>query len=114
MNDRPKIDRSIFDAEFQKAFDDAVMYGCGMVEVRAVPHKLAFGQSRKHSLFESITNVVVGFSISVLANWIVMPWFGLSTTWAQASGIGAVLTVVSIVRSYWLRRLYNWIHVRGV
>ncbi len=31
------------------------------------------GQSRRHSLFESITNVVVGFAISTVANMIVLP-----------------------------------------
>ncbi len=70
------------------------------------------GQSRRHSLFESITNVVVGFAISTVANMIVLPWFGLQPSWASASGIGGVLTIVSIIRSYCLRRLYNWIHLK--
>lgn len=66
------------------------------------------GQSRRHSLFESLTNVVVGFGISTVANIIVLPWFGYHVTPGDAAGIGGVLTVVSIARSYCLRRLYNW------
>lgn len=72
------------------------------------------GQSRRHSLFESIANVIVGFGISTVANWIVMPWFGHQVSWGDSAGIGLVLTVVSIIRSYCLRRFYNWYHVRTV
>ncbi len=70
------------------------------------------GQSHKHSLLESITNVVVGFGIATVANLIVMPWFGYNVSARDSAGIGGVLTIVSIVRSYWLRRLYNWYHVK--
>ena len=73
-----------------------------------------FGQSKKHSLFESITNVIVGFGISTVANMIVLPWFGQHPSWGDAAGIGGVLTVVSIIRSYLLRRIYNQIYLKGL
>lgn len=71
------------------------------------------GQSKRHSIFESISNVVVGFIISVAANWIVLPWFGYNVTVKDSAGIGLVLTVVSVARSYALRRVYNWIYLKG-
>lgn len=70
------------------------------------------GQSKRHSLFESLTNVVVGFSISTVANMIVLPWFGYNVDLKGATSIGGVLTIVSIVRSYCLRRFYNWYHIK--
>lgn len=70
------------------------------------------GQSRRHSVFESIANVLVGFGIAAAANFVVMPWFGYNVTVHDSMGIGGVLTVVSIVRSYALRRFFNWFHIR--
>ena len=72
------------------------------------------GQSRRHSLFESISNVVVGFCISVGANWVVLPLFGYAVNLRDSAGIGLILTVVSVIRSYTLRRVYNWIYLRGL
>ncbi len=74
---------------------------------------MSLGQSKRHSLFESISNVIVGFIISVAANWIVLPWFGYAVSIKDSAGIGLVLTVVSVIRSYLLRRLYNQIYLKG-
>lgn len=65
------------------------------------------GQSKRHSVIESFANVAVGFTISVAANWVVLPWFGYDVSVADSAGIGMILTVVSIVRSYLLRRVFN-------
>ena len=70
------------------------------------------GQSKGHSVLESFANVAVGFGIATLANLVVLPWFGYAVTAGDALGIGGVLTVVSIVRSYLLRRAFNWWHCR--
>ena len=65
------------------------------------------GQKKSHSLAEAIFNVVIGFIISMVANLIVLPWFGFYVTFGQAFGIGLIFTVISIVRSYVLRRIFN-------
>lgn len=72
------------------------------------------GQSRKHSILESIVNVLVGFGIATAANFIVMPWFGYNVTLHDSLGIGGILTVISIARSYCLRRVFNWLHLKGL
>lgn len=72
------------------------------------------GQPKGHSLLESIINVVIGFGIATVANIIALPWFGYDVSPADAAGIGGVLTIVSIIRSYALRRLFNWFHVRSI
>ena len=64
-------------------------------------------QSRKMSLIESITNVIVGYSISVLAQVLIFPMFGISATIKENLLIGLCFTVISIARSYILRRIFN-------
>ena len=71
------------------------------------------GQSRKHSLCESIANVVIGFGISTIANWYIMPLFGYAVSFRDSAGIGLLMTIISIARSYSLRRFYNWLYIKG-
>jgi hypothetical protein len=70
-------------------------------------------QSRTMSLVEAIANVAVGYGIAVLTQILIFPVFGLHTTLAQNLKMGAVFTVVSIARSFALRRLFEAIRVRG-
>jgi hypothetical protein len=64
-------------------------------------------QSRLMSLVEATTNVVVGYGIGVGVQIIVFPAFGFTVSLRQNLVIGLVFTVVSIMRSYTLRRLFN-------
>ncbi|WP_417426982.1 hypothetical protein [Hoeflea sp.] len=64
-------------------------------------------QSRAMSLVESLTNVAVGYGIAVITQLVVFPLFGLTTTLAENMAMGAIFTVVSIARSYCLRRLFE-------
>ena len=64
-------------------------------------------QSRWMSLVEATTNIVVGYCLAVLTQVIVFPLFGLSVSLGENLGIGAVFTVVSLVRSFTLRRAFN-------
>lgn len=64
-------------------------------------------QSRRMSLAESVANVVVGYGLAVGVQHAVFPWFGLSVSVSDSLVIGAVFTVVSIARSYVLRRAFN-------
>lgn len=69
-------------------------------------------QSRFMSLVEAIANVVVGYGVAVVTQILIFPIFGLHTTLGQNLKMGAVFTVVSIARSYVLRRLFEAIRVR--
>lgn len=64
-------------------------------------------QSRTMSLVEAIANVVVGYGVAVLAQVVVFPLFGLHASISQNLAIGAVFTVISLVRGYLLRRLFE-------
>lgn len=63
------------------------------------------------SLVESFANVGVGFGVATLANLLVLPLFGYKVTLADSAGIGLIMTVISIIRSYVLRRAFEWIRV---
>lgn len=64
-------------------------------------------QSRLMSFVEAVANVVVGYGIAVLTQFLVFPLFGLSATISQNLAIGAIFTVISLARSYLLRRLFE-------
>jgi hypothetical protein len=68
-------------------------------------------QSRAMSLLEAVANVAVGYSVAVVTQIVIFPVFGLHSTRAQNLKMGAVFTVVSIARSYVLRRLFERIRV---
>ncbi|OYX40104.1 MAG: hypothetical protein B7Y91_00050 [Rhodobacterales bacterium 32-64-14] len=70
-------------------------------------------QSRLMSLVESITNVVVGYGVTVVTQILIFPVFGLHTTLAENLKMGAVFTVVSIARSFALRRVFETIRMRS-
>ncbi len=64
-------------------------------------------QSRRMSLIEAVTNVVVGYGVAVLAQLAVLPLFGIAVSLGDNLAIGAAFTVVSLARSYAVRRLFS-------
>jgi uncharacterized membrane protein len=71
-------------------------------------------QSRVMSLVEAVANVVVGYGVAVLTQTLIFPVFGLHTTLVQNLTMGAVFTLVSIARSFALRRLFERIRIRQI
>ena len=61
------------------------------------------------SAVESVANVLVGYGVAVTAQVLVFPLFGLHASLGDNLAIGAVFTVVSLARSYTLRRVFNWV-----
>lgn len=62
-------------------------------------------QTRIGSFLEAWANIAVGFSINFTANLLILPHFGfVSLDAAKAFGIGIIFTVISLCRSYLLRR----------
>jgi hypothetical protein len=64
-------------------------------------------QTRLGSLIEALFNVVIGFAINMLANMLILPLVGFHITLGQNLFIGVLYTVVSVVRSYCVRRWFN-------
>jgi uncharacterized membrane protein (DUF485 family) len=64
-------------------------------------------QSKKGSLAETLTNVAIGYLVSLASQIAIFPMFGIHVAFHDNIAIGLWFTVVSIVRSYVLRRAYN-------
>lgn len=58
-------------------------------------------------------NVAIGYGVALGTQVVVFPWFGIHVNMGQHVAIGILFTVVSLVRSYYVRRLFNWWHVKG-
>jgi hypothetical protein len=64
-------------------------------------------QTKFGSFVEAWANIAVGFTINFIANLLVWPLFGLSMGARTAFLGGVIFTVISLVRSYVLRRWFN-------
>jgi hypothetical protein len=67
-------------------------------------------QTRWQSLLEATLNIVIGSLVSLVVQRLVFPLYGIQITLAQDIQIVAIFTVVSIARSYLLRRFFNRLH----
>ncbi|WP_231848946.1 DUF7220 family protein [Paramagnetospirillum magneticum] len=59
------------------------------------------------SMVEAVANVVIGYAIAVATQVVVFPIFGIHITLADDLAIGLVFLVVSLIRSYLLRRVFE-------
>lgn len=64
-------------------------------------------QTKCQSLIESIINVMVGYLVALLSQILIFPFFGIHATIRDNLMIGLWFTVISIIRSYVLRRIFN-------
>jgi hypothetical protein len=64
-------------------------------------------QTRGTSLLKSIVSTAVGFGIAMVANAVVLPFFGYSPTLSENLLLTTIYTVISIARGYLLERLFE-------
>jgi hypothetical protein len=64
-------------------------------------------QSRTNSLIESATNILIGYWCAVLTQLIVFPIMGIDVSLNKNLIIGLVFTLISLLRSYVIRRVFN-------
>lgn len=69
-------------------------------------------QTRLQSAIEAVANVFVGYLVAILSQIVVFPWFGIHIPLSSNLAIGAWFTVISLVRSYVLRRWFNGLRFR--
>lgn len=68
-------------------------------------------QSRRSSLVEACMNTIIGYFISLIVQLIVYPAFGAKFTFMDNIHIGFIFMVVSLIRSYVIRRWFEqYIH----
>ena len=67
-------------------------------------------QTKTQSLIEACANVAIGYVVALMAQLIVFPVLGIAVALSQNLLIGAIFTAVSLLRSYLVRRMFNWMH----
>lgn len=63
-------------------------------------------QTRKWSLIESLTNVGIGFGISLVAQLVIFRYYGIALDLGSNVAITLWFTGISIVRGYMIRRMF--------
>ncbi len=64
-------------------------------------------QSRRGSMIEAFVNVMVGFGVALVSQIIIFPMHGVHVSLETDLVITLWFTVISLARSYCLRRWFN-------
>ena len=64
-------------------------------------------QTKLGSFYEACINVLIGFSINYCANLLILPLFGFHITLSENFFMGLLYTVISVIRSYVVRRWFD-------
>lgn len=64
-------------------------------------------QTRVGSLIESLMNIAIGYFVALLSQLAIFPLFGIHVSLSTNLWIGAWFTVISLIRSYIIRRWFN-------
>lgn len=65
-------------------------------------------QSKQYSLYEAIANAILGYIVGVLSQMVILPLFNIHGVSLKANmGMAAMFMVTSIIRGYFVRRLFN-------
>ncbi len=75
--------------------------------INLIHFKKEIMQTKKQSFIETLTNIAIGFSISLIATFFIFPLFNIESTIPKNIGITLFYTAISIVRSYTVRRWFN-------
>ena len=65
-------------------------------------------QKKHHSLIESISNTMIGFLVSLGIQLIIYPVMDIPVRFDQNLIITSVFTIASILRGYFVRRMFNF------
>jgi len=66
-------------------------------------------QTKKYSVYESITNIIIGLVLSFLTQLWIYPFCGIEVNLEQNIFITIVFFVISFIRSYAIRRFFVFI-----
>jgi hypothetical protein len=69
-------------------------------------------QTKRHSFIESLVNVAIGYGVALVSQLLIFPLYGIHIPISSNIAIGIWFTVISIVRSYVLRRWFNGLTLR--
>jgi hypothetical protein len=69
--------------------------------------QMVMGQSRVESAVESVANVLVGYGLALLSQMVIYSALDIPVPMRMQLLIGVWFTVVSLVRTYVVRRCFN-------
>jgi len=64
-------------------------------------------QSKLSSFIESCMNILIGYGVALISQIVIFPLFDIHIPFRSNLWIGAWFTVISLVRSYTIRRWFN-------
>ena len=64
-------------------------------------------QTKYQSLIESLINILIGYLTALLSQVLIFPLFGIDVTFQDNLLIGLYFTIISLIRSYLVRRYFN-------
>ena len=64
-------------------------------------------QSKLHSLLESITNILIGYVVAIISQVVIFPIYEINVSLETNVYIGLWFTLISLIRSYLVRRYFN-------
>ncbi len=64
-------------------------------------------QSKKMSMVEAVVNTAIGLVVAMVATAAICKAYGIPMSWENNFIITFWMTVISVLRSYLLRRLFN-------
>jgi hypothetical protein len=64
-------------------------------------------QTRTHSALESIANVAIGYAVALASQLVIFPCFDIHVPLSDNLLIGVWFTLISLLRSYALRRWFT-------
>ena len=70
------------------------------------------GQSRSGSLIEALANIAAGMGVAFLSQEIIFHYYGIPCSLALNAKMTCYFTVISLVRQFVLRRIFNKITTR--
>ena len=67
-------------------------------------------QTRLESFIESCMNILIGYGVALISQLLIFPLYGIHVPLASNIMIGIWFTIISLTRSYAIRRFYNRRH----
>jgi len=64
-------------------------------------------QTKKHSLLESIINIIAGYFVALASQIVIFPMFNIHIPLSDNILIGLWFTGISVVRSFSIRRIFT-------
>ena len=70
-------------------------------------------QTKLESFIESFTNILIGYIVALISQLIIFPFFDIHINFTDNLLIGLYFTIISLIRSYMIRRFFNRKNKKG-